>query len=81
MEKILLELQQAVWLKVVENIRKMERIDKPMMDAKSANIQFGFDRNTGNDVMHIRNLEVGYQSSLLLLILKLQKETILLLLT
>ena len=61
-EKILLELQQAVWLKVVENIRKMERIDKPMMDAKSANIQFGFDRNTGNDVMHIRNLEVGYQS-------------------
>ena len=40
----------------------MERIDKPMMDAKSANIQFGFDRNTGNDVMHIRNLEVGYQS-------------------
>ena len=40
MEKILLELQQAVWLKVVENIRKMERIDKPMMDAKSANIQF-----------------------------------------
>ena len=61
-EKILLGLQQAVWLKVVENIRKMERIDKPMMDAKSANIQFGFDRNTGNDVMHIRNLEVGYQS-------------------
>ena len=80
-EKILLELQQAVWLKVVENIRKMERIDKPMMDAKSANIQFGFDRNTGNDVMHIRNLEVGYQSlSLLLLILKYKKETILLLL-
>ena len=59
----------------------MERIDKPMMDAKSANIQFGFDRNTGNDVMHIRNLEVGYQSSITaLLILKLQKETILLLL-
>ena len=44
----------------------MERIDKPMMDAKSANIQFGFDRNTGNDVMHIRNLEVGYQSLSLL---------------
>ena len=65
-EKILLGLQQAVWLKVVENIRKMERIDKPMMDAKSANIQFGFDRNTGNDVMHIRNLEVGYQSLSLL---------------
>ena len=34
--------------------RKMERIDKPMLDAKSANIQFGFDRNTGNDVMHVK---------------------------
>ena len=45
-----------------KTLEKMERIDKPMMDAKSANIQFGFDRNTGNDVMHIRNLEVGYQS-------------------
>ena len=47
-----------------KTLEKMERIDKPMMDAKSANIQFGFDRNTGNDVMHIRNLEVGYQSSI-----------------
>ena len=47
-----------------KTLEKMERIDKPMMDARSANIQFGFDRNTGNDVMHIRNLEVGYQSSI-----------------
>ena len=37
-----------------QNIRKMERIDKPMIDARSANIQFGFERNTGNDVMHIK---------------------------
>ncbi|EHJ07206.1 ABC-F family ATP-binding cassette domain-containing protein [Staphylococcus simiae] len=43
-------------------LEKMERIDKPMLDAKSANIQFGFDRNTGNDVMHIKNLEIGYNS-------------------
>lgn len=35
-------------------LEKMERIDKPMLDAKSANIQFGFDRNTGNDVMHVK---------------------------
>ena len=35
----------------------MERIDKPMIDARSANIQFGFDRNTGNDVMHIHDLK------------------------
>ncbi|MBO1198315.1 ABC-F family ATP-binding cassette domain-containing protein [Staphylococcus simiae] len=43
-------------------LEKMERIDKPMLDAKSANIQFGFDRNTGNDVMHIKHLEIGYSS-------------------
>ena len=30
---------------------KMERIDKPMLDARSANIQFGFNRNTGNDAL------------------------------
>ncbi|MHD0397245.1 ABC-F family ATP-binding cassette domain-containing protein [Staphylococcus simulans] len=41
-------------------LEKIERIDKPMLDARSANIQFEFDRNTGNDVYHIRNLEIGY---------------------
>src|SRR5699024_8426828 len=38
-------------------LEKIERINKPMLDAKSANIQFDFDRNTGNDVFHIKNLE------------------------
>ena len=37
-----------------------------MIDARSANIQFGFDRNTGNDVMHIKQLEIGYDDTLLL---------------
>ncbi|MGV3174182.1 ABC-F family ATP-binding cassette domain-containing protein [Staphylococcus simulans] len=41
-------------------LEKIERIDKPMLDARSANIQFDFDRNTGNDVYHIRSLEIGY---------------------
>ena len=41
----------------------MQRIDKPMIDARSANIQFGFDRNTGNDVMHIKQLEIGYDQT------------------
>lgn len=45
-----------------KTLEKMERIDKPMLDARSANIQFGFNRNTGNDVMHIRNLKIGYDS-------------------
>lgn len=43
-------------------LEKIERINKPMIDAKSANIQFEFDRNTGNDVFHIKNLEIGYAS-------------------
>lgn len=43
-----------------KTLEKMERIDKPMIDARSANIQFGFERNTGNDVMHIRDLKIGY---------------------
>ncbi|MEX5991346.1 ABC-F family ATP-binding cassette domain-containing protein [Staphylococcus haemolyticus] len=45
-----------------KTLGKMERIDKPMLDARSANIQFGFNRNTGNDVMNIRNLKIGYDS-------------------
>lgn len=45
-----------------KTLEKMERIDKPMLDARSANIQFDFNRNTGNDVMHIRNLKIGYES-------------------
>jgi len=43
-------------------LEKIERINKPMIDAKSANIQFEFNRNTGNDVFHIKNLEIGYES-------------------
>lgn len=45
-----------------KTLEKMGRIDKPMLDARSANIQFGFNRNTGNDVMNIRNLKIGYDS-------------------
>ncbi|UXS76166.1 ABC-F family ATP-binding cassette domain-containing protein [Staphylococcus chromogenes] len=45
-----------------KQLEKMELIEKPMLDAKSANIQFDFDRNTGNDVMHIKDLEIGYSS-------------------
>ena len=45
-----------------KTLEKMERIDKPIIDARSANIQFGFERNTGNDVMHIRDLKIGYDS-------------------
>ncbi len=43
-----------------KTLEKIEKIDMPMLDARSANIQFDFDRNTGNDVFHIRSLEIGY---------------------
>ncbi|WP_340297308.1 ABC-F family ATP-binding cassette domain-containing protein [Staphylococcus coagulans] len=43
-----------------KTLEKMERLEKPMLDARSANIQFDFDRNTGNDVMHIQDLTIGY---------------------
>lgn len=46
-----------------KTLKKIQRIDKPMIDARSANIQFGFDRNTGNDVMHIKQLEIGYDDT------------------
>ncbi|ATH62207.1 ABC-F family ATP-binding cassette domain-containing protein [Staphylococcus pasteuri] len=46
-----------------KTLEKMQRIDKPMIDARSANIQFGFDSNTGNDVMHIKQLEIGYDQT------------------
>lgn len=45
-----------------KKLDKIDRINKPMIDAKSTNIQFDFDRNTGNDVFHIKNLEIGYDT-------------------
>lgn len=45
-----------------KKLDKIDRINKPMIDAKSTNIQFDFDRNSGNDVFHIKNLEIGYNT-------------------
>jgi ATP-binding cassette subfamily F protein 3 len=44
-----------------KTLEKMQTIDKPLIDARSANITFDFDRNTGNDVFHIKQLEIGYE--------------------
>lgn len=43
-------------------LEKIELINKPILDAKSANIEFDFERNTGNDVFHIKNLAIGYDT-------------------
>ncbi|ARJ50220.1 ABC-F family ATP-binding cassette domain-containing protein [Staphylococcus lutrae] len=45
-------------------LERMVRIEKPMLDARSANIQFDFDRNTGNDVMRIQDLVIGYDAAI-----------------
>ncbi|MBF7016627.1 ABC-F family ATP-binding cassette domain-containing protein [Staphylococcus durrellii] len=44
-----------------KTLEKMQTIDKPLIDARSANITFDFERNTGNDVFHIKQLEIGYE--------------------
>ncbi|MBF7020615.1 ABC-F family ATP-binding cassette domain-containing protein [Staphylococcus sp. 18_1_E_LY] len=44
-----------------KTLEKMQTIDKPLIDARSANITFDFDRNTGNDVFHINQLKIGYE--------------------
>ncbi|MEB6202392.1 ABC-F family ATP-binding cassette domain-containing protein [Mammaliicoccus fleurettii] len=45
-------------------LERMERIDKPRLDAKSAQINFEINRATGEDVLKINNLEIGYSESI-----------------
>lgn len=43
---------------------RMERIDKPRLDAKSAQISFEINRATGEDVLKVNNLAIGYSKSI-----------------
>ncbi|RIL51523.1 ABC transporter ATP-binding protein [Mammaliicoccus fleurettii] len=45
-------------------LERTERIDKPRLDAKSAQINFEINRATGEDVLKINNLEIGYSESI-----------------
>lgn len=45
-------------------LERMERIEKPRLDAKSAQIQFEINRATGEDVLSIKNLEIGYTNKI-----------------
>ncbi|WP_239772868.1 ABC-F family ATP-binding cassette domain-containing protein [Mammaliicoccus sp. I-M36] len=45
-------------------LERMERIDKPRLDAKSAQINFEINRATGEDILKINNLEIGYSESI-----------------
>lgn len=42
---------------------KIERIDNPKKDEKTANIEFKISEQSGRDVLHIENLKVGYNNN------------------
>lgn len=48
-----------------KQLERMERIDKPKGDEKSANISFSIEKQTGNDVLTIRDLAIGYPESVI----------------
>ncbi|POA03771.1 ABC transporter ATP-binding protein [Mammaliicoccus lentus] len=43
-------------------LERMEKIEKPRLDAKSAQITFEINRSTGEDVLSVKNLEIGYSN-------------------
>ncbi len=45
-------------------LERMERIEKPRLDAKSAQINFEITKATGEDVLKVQNLDIGYSKSI-----------------
>ncbi|MCD8790133.1 ABC-F family ATP-binding cassette domain-containing protein [Mammaliicoccus sciuri] len=45
-------------------LERMERIEMPRLDAKSAQINFEITRATGEDVLKVQNLDIGYSNSI-----------------
>ncbi|QDR63578.1 ABC-F family ATP-binding cassette domain-containing protein [Mammaliicoccus sciuri] len=45
-------------------LERMERIEKPRLDAKSAQINFEITRATGEDVLKVQNSDIGYSKSI-----------------
>ncbi|MDP4553586.1 ABC-F family ATP-binding cassette domain-containing protein [Alkalihalobacillus macyae] len=48
-----------------KQLERMDRIDKPKGDEKSANISFSIDKQTGNDVLTLRELAIGYPTNII----------------
>ncbi|KMM36296.1 ABC-F family ATP-binding cassette domain-containing protein [Guptibacillus hwajinpoensis] len=48
-----------------KQLERMDRIDKPKGDEKSANISFSIDKQTGNDVLTLRELAIGYPNNII----------------
>jgi ATP-binding cassette, subfamily F, member 3 len=44
-----------------KQLEKMDVLDRPQGDEKSANFSFGIDKQSGNEVLHINSLGIGYQ--------------------
>lgn len=43
-----------------KKLERMEKLDRPQGDEKSANFSFAIDRQSGNDVLKINDLAIGY---------------------
>ncbi|TDL31208.1 ABC-F type ribosomal protection protein [Jeotgalibacillus sp. S-D1] len=43
-----------------KKLERMDKLDRPQGDEKSANFSFGIDRQSGNDVLKINELAIGY---------------------
>ncbi|MCK8607735.1 ABC-F family ATP-binding cassette domain-containing protein [Apilactobacillus ozensis] len=49
-----------------KQLEKMDRMDKPNSNDKSARFKFNINRQSGNNVLNIKNLDVGYSRTPLL---------------
>ena len=43
-----------------KKLERMDMMDRPLGDEKSANFAFQIDRPSGNDVLHVQDLSIGY---------------------
>jgi ATP-binding cassette, subfamily F, member 3 len=44
-----------------KKLEKIDRMDRPKGDEKSASFSFDIDRQSGNEVLHLNHLDIGYQ--------------------
>ncbi|MFY0800472.1 ATP-binding cassette domain-containing protein [Peribacillus frigoritolerans] len=44
-----------------KQLEKMDILDKPQGDEKSANFSFQIERQSGNEVLHLQDLAIGYE--------------------
>ena len=44
-----------------KQLEKMDVLDRPQGDEKSANFSFQIERQSGNEVLHLQNLAIGYE--------------------